>query len=318
MIAEDTTNHYLPERETLHLGRDGASGNWEPWMERRAERLYRMRALNQRTRHGPTGDVLRLFLFVADGWGWQYVTRTCIKGYQVIVRGCIRGVANRVRGEKLTPGNLWKYVDDIAEDQYRPKLPNQAQIDRVGMSVSMLGFGIATGKMGTIERFIDDLMPPDTDQSELAELKKLSPLLWTMAGVSERDALEILESQIDHAVAERAASKLRRLILLLRSGFRRKFRERENGKRFPTNPLSFFGAAAHVHFNEAFRHAPIRFTPAQMLGGHVALMIVSAHRENELDNFAGYLHKWLPFWLRSDACKQWVAHVEREVKSQKI
>ena len=313
MIADDTATHYLPERETVHLGRDGASGNWEPWMEQRAERLYRMRALNQRTHHGPTGDVLRLFLFLADGWGWQYVKRTCIKGHQVTVRGCTRGVANRVRGEKLTPGNLWKYVDDIAEDQYRPELPNQAQIDRVGMSVSMLGFGVATGKMGTIERFIDDLMPPDTDQNELRELKTLSPLLWTMVGASNREAMEILEGEVDQTVAERAALKLRRWIWLSRSGFRRKFTGRENGRRFPTNPLSFFGAAAHFRFKEAFRRMPIRCTPAQMLGGHIAHMIVLVHREDVLDRFAGSITTWLPFWLQSDACKQWLAQMEREV-----
>ncbi len=167
MIADDTREHYLPERETVHLGRDGASGMWEPWMQRRAERLYRLRALDRRTRRGPSGNVLRLLLLLDDAWGWEHVKKTCIDGYGIFVRGSARGVANRLRGRPLTLEGLQNAAYEIAEDQYRPQEPNQAQIDRVKMTIGLLKFGTAPdGKMGTIEGFMDDMTPPGTDPEE--------------------------------------------------------------------------------------------------------------------------------------------------------
>jgi hypothetical protein len=114
-----------------------------------------LRALNCRTRRGPTGDLLRLFLFFADAWGWKYVRETCIKGYRLKLRGATKGVPNRVRRRDLTPENFWMFAEDIAEDQYRPQEPNAAQIDRVKMTRGLLEFGIARDhRMGTVERFL--------------------------------------------------------------------------------------------------------------------------------------------------------------------
>ena len=89
---------------------------------------------------------------------------------------------------------------------------------------------------------------------------------------------------------------------------------RENGRRFTTNPLYVLSCGSTFSFfNTAFSTGSVRSTPAQMLGGHIAHMIVLVHREDVLDRFAGSITTWLPFWLRSDACKQWLAQMEREV-----
>ncbi len=205
MIADDTAAHYLPERETAHLGRDGASGIWEPWMERRAERLYRLRALDRRTRCGPSGNVLRMFLFLEDGWGWEHIKKTCIEGYRILVRGAMRGVTNRLRGRPLTIEGLLKSAYEIAEDQYRPEDPNQAQIDRVKMTIGLLQFGTAPdGKMGTIELFMDAFTPSSADPNEIRKWKALAPLGWTMLGASESEAVDILESELSDAVIKRS------------------------------------------------------------------------------------------------------------------
>lgn len=317
MIADDTDAHYLPERQTAHLGRDGASGAWEPWMERRAERLYRLRALDRRSHHGPSGNVLRLMLFLKDGWGWEHVKKTCIEGYRIFVRGSMRGAANRLRRRPLTLENLQDAGVEIAEDQYRPQDPNQAQIDRVTMTIGMLSFGVATGKMGTIERFMDDLIPPDSDQNEIRELKAAAPFLWTTWGASEGEAIRILEGDVDDALIDRCTWQLRRAIWGARSAFRRKFTERENGKRFQTNPLTLFGFAAHFRFNEAFRRMPVRCTPAQMLGGHVAQMLITLHGEERTQKQAWFWVQCFAYWLQSDACKQWIEQLEHEVNQSK-
>jgi hypothetical protein len=316
MIADDTTAHYLPERKTVHRGRDGASGHWEPWMEHRAERLYRMRALDRRTHRGPTGEVLRLFLFFADGWGWQYVRTTCIKGYQVNVRGSTRGVANRVRGEELTLENLWKYADDIAEDQYRPELPNQAQIDRVKMTVGLMLFGaVPDGKMGTMERFINDLVP-DADPNEMRSFKQVAPLMWSLLNLAEPDALKLLEQDISDEIIRLALRNFRGFMWRMRYFFRKKF---FMGKERPpsTNLLTFFGAAKQFRVQDAYRRAPIRVTPAQVLGGQFAHALIIAYNEHEIDAVYEFSMKWFAFWLQSEQCAQWLKQAEHELIEHK-
>ena len=62
---------------------------------------------------------------------------------------------------------------------------------------------------------------------------------------------------------------------------------------------------------------PIRCTPAQVLGGHIAHMLVISSREEELRKLADFVDKWLIGWLQSDACAQWIVQMEREVNRQR-
>jgi hypothetical protein len=316
MIADDTDAHYLPDRDTAHRGREGASGVWEPWMERRAERLYRLRALHRRTGSGPTGDVLRLFLFFGDAWGWEYVRDACIKGYRLNLRAATKGVANRVRSQELTLENLAMFAEDIAEDQYHPQEPNQAQIDRVRMTLGLLKFGLAPdSRMGTIERFIDDLMPADADPKELQAYKNSAPFAWSMMNLGEADAIKVLEGDLSDRVLRRAVWNFRVFMLHVRYGFRRKvFRGTERPP--STNPLTSFGMAKVFRFQHAFRKMPIRATPAQMIGGQFAQAIVMAHGEEQVAKFYDFYMRWLPYFLKSDACAQWLRAMEDEVRRQ--
>jgi hypothetical protein len=312
MIEDDTGAHYLPERTTLYRGRAGASGLWEPWMELRAERLYRLRALDRRTRRGPVGNVLRLFLFYADGWGWEYIKETCIQGYRLSLREASRGVKNRLRGQPLTLDNLHAVADDIAEEQYRPKEPNQAQIERVRMTLGLHLFGMAPdGKMGTLEQITKDLMP-DVDPAIFAEYKELAPLAWSMISPAEDEALTILESGVTDAVVHRALINLRAFLWRARSMFRRKFKP-PLGEKCPSfNPLTGFGAASEVRFTKGFRGMRYRPTPAQLLGAQVAHQIVYAHAIERMERIQEFWLNWVAFWLQSEHCAQWMQRMERE------
>lgn len=317
MIADDTDANYLPERKTTHRGRDGATGLWEPWMERRAERLYRLRALHRRSGgRGPAGDLLRLFLLFADGWGWQYVRETCLKGYRLNLRGATKGVGNRVRSQALTPENLWMFAEDIAEDQYRPQKPNPAQIDRVKMTLGLLKFGAAPdSRMGTIERFVDDMMPEDADPNEVREYKAAAPFAWSMLGLGENEAIKVLQGDVDDFIVKRAVRNFKTFILHVRYGFRKKVFK---GKERPpsTNPLTAFGTAKDFRFHEAFRKIPNRATPAQMVGAQFAQAVVIAHGEEEAVKLYEFYVQWLAYFLKSDACAQWLRSMEIEVRNQ--
>ena len=84
MIADDTATHYLPERKTIHRGRDGATGlvGIVDGAARGTTVPATGAASTQRTHHGPTGDVLRLFLLSCGWMGLAVRQETCIKGHR--------------------------------------------------------------------------------------------------------------------------------------------------------------------------------------------------------------------------------------------
>ncbi|MFY9718580.1 MAG: hypothetical protein WAK16_02945 [Candidatus Cybelea sp.] len=317
MIEDDTAAHYLPPRDTEHRGRGGATGHWEPWMERRAELLYRLRDLNRRTGVGPVGDVLRLFLFRADGWGWEYVRNTCIQGYRVAVRAAKQGTKNRLRGKPLTLESILAVGEDIAAEQYKPKEPNQGQIDRVKMTLGLVVLGAAPdNKIGTMERITNDLMP-DADPEAMALHRQYAQIGFTMLAATESEAIEILESKVTDELIRRALQMSRRFLWRVRALLRRITRPHVEGKQPPLNPLSFFGASTDPGFRQALRNMPIRARPAEFLGGQFAHSLVMAYKEEQLGKAAEFYVRWLPFFLQSDACTQWLAQVEREIKKRK-
>lgn len=287
-------------------------------MEQRAERLYRLRALDRRSGRGPSGTVLRLFLFLVDGWGWEHVRETCVQGYRIAVQHAMRGAKNRLRGKPLTLQNIRTAADDIAEQQYKPQDPNQAQIDRVKMTLGLVGLGVAPDdRMGTMEWITADLVP-EADPNMLAAHKQLGPLLWSMVAVNESEAIAILQRDFPQELIQRALCNGREFRWRVRALFRRKAgTQRVNGKRPSLNPLTFFGAATDHRFHKMLRQMPIRATPAQYLGGQLAQSIIIAYRAEQAAKLHEFFMRWLAYFLSSDACKQWLEQLEREVNKSK-
>jgi len=102
-IANDTVDRFLPPRpvETAPAGR-GRKGIWEPWMVRRAERLYRLR--RRKDADGQPlvyGDTLRLLLFIRDGWGWSSgIRELCLQGFEKSVAATLAPVHKYTRNPK--------------------------------------------------------------------------------------------------------------------------------------------------------------------------------------------------------------------------
>lgn len=284
-------------------------------MEYRAERLYRLRAIDRRSGRGPAGELLRLLLFLADGWGWEYVRQTCIRGYRITLRLATRGVSNRLRGRELTLDNLWMFAEDIAEDQHRPQAPTQAQVDCLKMTLGLLLFGTAPdGAMGTIEQVVGNLLPR-ADQDDFRKYKQLLPLTCSLLNIGESEAIKVLESNVSDDLLQRAVCNFRGLVRGVRSGFRKKSFEGKDKLR-SSNPLTAFGTASHFRFQQSFRRMAVRATPAQCLGAHFAQCLVISHGEQQIAKVRAFMLKWLTIWLSSEACNQWIDHVEREVRGK--
>lgn len=315
-IARDTRDHYLPPRETEHAGRQGNSGLWEPWKERRAERLYRLRALDRRTNRGPSGDVLRLLLLIHDGWGFEYVKQTCVEGYRRLARGATRGVDNRVRKGQLTLDNVPFYAEDIATDQYRPKEPSKEQVQRVAFTLNTMLFGVDTGSgMGTLDDFMDELVQNDWGPEELAQWRLMGPLLRTILDPSVANVLRCAENAKPDTVA-RAAKEFRSDIYFIRRMFHAKFGRARDGGLLSSNPLTMLGGAAYIRLGDIVRNAPVRITPAQVLGGQFLIALAMVRRMDELAQQARAMVPILPSLLRAAAGEQAPGHPQSETPSE--
>jgi hypothetical protein len=315
-IARDTHEHYLPSRDTHHAGRGGNSGLWEPWMERRAERLYRLRALDRRTKRGPNGDVLRLLLFLHDGWGFEFVKEACVEGYRRLVRLSTRGVDNRVRNGQLTLENVPFNAEDVAADQYRPSEPTREQIQRIEFTLNMTLFGIDTGSgMGTLDSIVGDILQDDVKPDEFALAKNAAPFLHSMMDLSEANVLRCADNA-EPETLKRAALEFRDTIYFSRRMFHTKFGSARDGGPPSSNPLSMFGMAARASMTVVFRKAPVRMTPAQVLGGQFLVILAGVRRMEELNQWASDMLPMLPAMMKAALGEQAPEQSNSEIEPQ--
>lgn len=110
MLKKDTEDGYLPHLPREHVGRREAL--WEPWAVRRALYLYRLR--HRLGHRGIRGDLLRVLLFLRDGWGWDRVQPLCLKGARKVFGGQLRLVPRHLKA--VTRKGLASAMDDIAPE----------------------------------------------------------------------------------------------------------------------------------------------------------------------------------------------------------
>lgn len=94
-------------------------GKWTEQAVQRAKHLYRLRAL------GAEGTVLKILLFLADGWGWDEISSVCVSGLERIAAVSLNGVAKYENAK----GPLDFYVEEIAAHQHKAfvkKVPSEA------------------------------------------------------------------------------------------------------------------------------------------------------------------------------------------------
>ena len=142
MLDNDVRNGFLPGRP------------WGDWVLVRATRLYRLRRLGLR------GDVLRLLLFLHDGYGWNGVKPVVLKGLQKLNRATQVGIRETVRNP--TPQSLAFNAAEAA-DRQRQHLLNRlgkpksdpVQVRETTMGLHLGGQGLF-GKplpQGSLETF---------------------------------------------------------------------------------------------------------------------------------------------------------------------
>ena len=246
---------------------------------RRAERLYRLR------RRGATGDVLRILLFIADGWGWESIRKVCLEGLSRAAASSQTGLREVIR--KPTPKSLNLIAAEIAERQRlrlleRLGLPESADVQmreetsRFTLGVLLFGKPLPGSSLASLGPLIEFLDPSKTGRGE--EAMELVELFAEFFGLSVEQMSKKLRKANVQEAAE--ASRLTRASMLrLRRAVWRAAKT-DRGDAVSSNPLTFFGLMTSTH-NEPWPNMPQRITAAQMLGGTVAIHVLAVHDINK-------------------------------------
>lgn len=301
-LDNDTRDGFLPPRESRTRGGvPGRSGEWEPWMFRRAEMLYRLRKI--KTDDGKpaiSGDVLRLVLFLRDGWGWR----------GRLMRACLRGLDKSVAGE-LTP--VAKYTkryrdnEDIASalEQHEVTLAPGDQY-AIGMSLNgepldgtMRPLYNVCKQMGLLHGLPQFAMaiagflgfePSEESEAFGGELIMRMLLGFGLGAGATRGLAPAFRSIIENLTDDAAREALPSFRQVVRD-LRRYIHQcaKEGGQRgFASNPITMFGQRQRA-VERLLKEAPRRITAAQALALFVGVGIAAHQVLIDFARNAGFL-----------------------------
>jgi hypothetical protein len=263
-LWQDVKKGYLPTSEKRGLGAGlGVIGVWDQLSVRRAVYLYRLR------KRGLSGSLLRMLLFLRDGWGWKQVRPICLTGIKKIVRIEQSPIKQRYRNP--TVGD----VKDAAFES--PHKPDTA------LFIYGLGMYGEPFEGGSLIRLIKGIysLSPDKDQTsdDTIDLKaKIIEHFIAGSGMTWEKVVQI----VDVASEEQAAFAVimtRAQLQFLRQSIRAAQR-REGTKGVSSNLLTMLGKSAR-EIAEEFRTFPQRITPAQAMGSLVCVSLASLNALTE-------------------------------------
>ncbi len=275
-IANDTVDRFLPPRP-LGQAREGRgrTGLWEPWMVRRAERLYRLR--RRKGADGQPmvyGDTLRILLFIRDGWGWSTGIRDlCLQGLEkgrtatlAPARRYMRGPADREKVEFALDAHD---VDLIPAERYAVGMAAFGQPLEGG---SLKGLFRAAQVFGLVDfppEFVKLFEPLGVRDSVDLASKLAAPLVRGQAALKA-----LLENFSDRDAGCRTPQFIAFITRIRRALHRMAITEGQPGH--PSNPLTFFGRTQR-ELEREFRaqKMPQRVTPAQMLAMLIGFSILA-------------------------------------------
>ena len=263
MLDNDVHDNYLPKRP------------WDAWVLPRATRLYRLRRL------GIRGQVLRLLLFLRDGYGWADVKPVTLKGLQKLNRATEVGIRETVRNP--TPQSLAFSAAEAADAQRRHLLNRMGKPESDPMQVrettmsfiwglGLFGKPLPQGSLKTFEPLAHLFHPEASDDDVTTGINIFEEAL-KFAGLTWED-YETLVEQCDEACAKEAARDVWSTLLMLRRKVHESVRIHGDPLR-SSNPLTLFGDWGSPQATEFWKSFPERITPAQMLGVLLATSIIA-------------------------------------------
>lgn len=261
-LAQDVKDRYLPRPEMEPRGNAKGIGRlwtWEAY--RRAVRLYRLR------NRGVQGDLLRVLLFMSDGWGWEDVRPICLAGLRKLVH------VQKSQVVRNTRTHSEPYIEDVAlrlDPQTPPKNVSDVQIPEAALYLWGVGFfgkplrgGSLWGLMSELHLSVSPVVTQVSGDSAISDLQALAAdLVFRHADLS----WEHIDDAIGQASETDAyhAWRLLRTDLHMRRASLHTWHRKEGIKHQSTNPLTFCNHSGQT-LREMFRNLPTRLTPAQGL-----------------------------------------------------
>ncbi len=260
MLGQDVKAGYLPPLEMEPRGFSAGIGRlWPPFAAERAVYLYRLR------RRGAQGDLLRVLLFLRDGWGWEQVRPICERGMQKVLAAQTAPVRKHVR--TVTPDNLSFVSEDAAEGIFESDA-----LARFVWGMNFFGQPLAGGSLQPFLaafRTVYGHHLPERVDLEAEQLVRNSGLSneRLMATIRSADVEQVEQARLRFGYLLRWLRSLQHAPLI------------NSGKQGnSSNPLTLCGRSK-IELQEMGRSLPGRITPAQMLASFFALSLIEPWKD---------------------------------------
>ncbi len=266
-------------------------GLWSPIAARRAQRLFRLRHIGLR------GKMLKLLLFIADGWGWDGIRDTCVTGLERIAALSLNGVERYARAK----GDLSFSVEDIAEHQHRALVKKVGENpdlhptsnESTAFSVGLLRDGTPL-KGGTSRRLLEPLLktwfrgiPQQIVDFAVYSFDGLATVMDLRVSHQMQRLRDATPEQVEHA-----RLKFRSHLFFIRRLVKKLGGSETKGHSL--NILTFFGKANEMKDFDVSMGS-VKITRTLMLGGFMGLSFALDVAFNE---FLERLPSWLADRLR--------------------
>lgn len=261
-------------------------GLWSPFAVARAKRLYRLH------HQGARGKMLKILLFIADGWGWDDIREVCADGVSSIGKLTLNGAQRYARAK----GDLSFSVEDIAEHQHRALIRKvgdrpdlrPTSVETMAFSVGMLRDGVPLDG-GTSRRLIEPLLRAWI-RGLPNQIVDYAVLAFDMlAGFMDLRLARLVE-RVENATpaqVEHARLKLRENVFFIRRLVKKMGGKDSVGHSL--NILTFFGHAKEMKETD-FSQGDVKLSPTKIMGGYVGMTVALNVA------FSEFLDK-LPTWL---------------------
>jgi hypothetical protein len=258
MLKQDVRDGYLAHRVDSQDA-DGVRG-WDTGAIRRAFYLYRLRKL------GLKGDILRFFLFLRDGYGWERLKQVSLEGIRKAVQTDESYVRRRTR--HITPTGLNTLMEDLtAEAQISEPLARHV------WGLGLFGKPLPGGSVRPLFERLASTFDVAVDAGDITLVENRV----VEAGLMWKD-YEPIVLQADELTVEMARLAFWSQVHLWRRMFVRFFRKASPTERrgFSTNLLGLFGMPQD-EFSSYLRKQLRRPTLAQLIGCLFGGAIISCH-----------------------------------------
>jgi hypothetical protein len=277
MLADDVRAGYLPQREMDPRGPSGGIGRyWDSWVLWRALYLYRLRA------RGARGQMLRVLLFLRDGWGWADVRPICVTGLRKVVRMNLSPVQRRLR--RANPEAVTFLADELAAAS-----ATNLQTFLFMWGVGLFGRPLEGGSLRHFFSVMQAALVLSEDLQTNGPVEQVLPRVehFILQSGFTWERLIVVAEDADTELADQA----RRRFLMELQKWRRRLRILASEDEIPlrsTNPLTLCGHWGE-ELAEGLRSSPGRITSAQGLAAALGTFLWLAHleRTGELEDLLG-------------------------------